>query len=37
VTVLAAVLIGALVAAQMVPFPFLFEALRPSGSVWSPR
>lgn len=27
-------LIGAVAAAHMVPFPFLFEAFRPSGSVW---
>lgn len=31
---LAAVLIGAVAAAHMVPSPFLFEAFRPSGSVW---
>jgi peptidoglycan/xylan/chitin deacetylase (PgdA/CDA1 family) len=32
--IVAAVLIGAAVAAHMLPFPFLIEALRPSGSVW---
>src|SRR5687768_17438547 len=32
--VLAAILIGAAAAAHMVPFPFLLEAFRPSGSVW---
>ncbi len=32
--VLAAVVIGAIAAAHMVPFPFLFEAFRPSGSLW---
>ncbi len=31
---LAGLLIGAVAAAHMVPFPFLFEAFRPSGSVW---
>ena len=30
----AALLIGAAVAAHMVPFPFLLEAFRPSGSLW---
>jgi peptidoglycan/xylan/chitin deacetylase (PgdA/CDA1 family) len=30
----AALLIGAVVAAHMVPFPFLLEAFRPSGSLW---
>jgi peptidoglycan/xylan/chitin deacetylase (PgdA/CDA1 family) len=34
VIVLAAVLIGAVAAAHMVPAPFLFEAFRPAGSVW---
>lgn len=29
-----AVVVGALAAAHTVPFPFLFEAFRPSGSVW---
>ena len=29
-----AALIGAVVAAHMVPFPFLFEAFRPSRSLW---
>lgn len=28
------VIIGAIAAAHMVPFPFLLEAFRPSGSVW---
>jgi peptidoglycan-N-acetylglucosamine deacetylase len=32
--ILAAVLLGAAAAAHMVPFPFLFEAFRPSGSLW---
>ena len=32
--VLAALLIGAVVASHMVPFPFLLEAFRPSGSLW---
>lgn len=32
--IVAAVLIGAIVAAHMVPFPFLMEAFRPSGSLW---
>src|SRR5918999_719981 len=32
--VLAVVVIGALAAAHMVPFPFLFEAFRPAGSLW---
>jgi peptidoglycan-N-acetylglucosamine deacetylase len=32
--VVAALLIGAVVAAHMVPFPFLLEAFRPKGSVW---
>ena len=31
---IAALVVGALVAAHTVPFPFLFEAFRPSGSVW---
>lgn len=31
---LVAVLVGAVAAAHMIPFPFLFEAFRPSGSVW---
>lgn len=30
----AALLIGAVVAAHVVPFPFLLEAFRPSGSLW---
>ena len=29
-----ALLVGVVVAAHMVPFPFLFEAFRPSGSIW---
>lgn len=32
--VLAAVVIGAITAAHMVPFPFLFEAFNPAGSLW---
>jgi peptidoglycan/xylan/chitin deacetylase (PgdA/CDA1 family) len=32
--VLAAIVIGAVTAAHMVPFPFVFEAFRPSGSLW---
>jgi peptidoglycan/xylan/chitin deacetylase (PgdA/CDA1 family) len=32
--ILVGVLIGALAAAHMVPFPFLFEAFRPSRSLW---
>jgi peptidoglycan/xylan/chitin deacetylase (PgdA/CDA1 family) len=32
--VLLAIVIGAVAAAHMVPFPFLFEAFRPSGSLW---
>lgn len=32
--IVVAVLIGAIAAAHMVPFPFLMEAFRPSGSVW---
>jgi peptidoglycan/xylan/chitin deacetylase (PgdA/CDA1 family) len=31
---LAIVIVAAFVSAHMVPFPFLFEAFRPSGSVW---
>jgi peptidoglycan/xylan/chitin deacetylase (PgdA/CDA1 family) len=31
---LAALIVGALAAAHTVPFPFLFEAFRPSGSLW---
>ena len=31
---LVAILIGAVAAAHMVPFPFLLEAFRPSGSLW---
>jgi peptidoglycan-N-acetylglucosamine deacetylase len=31
---LAGLIIGAVAAAHMVPFPFLFEAFRPSGSLW---
>jgi peptidoglycan/xylan/chitin deacetylase (PgdA/CDA1 family) len=34
VIVLAVVLIGAVAAAHMVPSPFLFEAFRPSASLW---
>jgi peptidoglycan/xylan/chitin deacetylase (PgdA/CDA1 family) len=34
VLILAAVLIGAIAAAHIVPFPFLLEAFRPAGSVW---
>ena len=29
-----ALLVGAIAAAHMVPFPFVFEAFRPSGSLW---
>ena len=32
--IVAALLIGAAAASHMVPFPFLLEAFRPSGSVW---
>lgn len=32
--IVAAILIGAAVASHMAPFPFLIEALRPSGSLW---
>jgi peptidoglycan/xylan/chitin deacetylase (PgdA/CDA1 family) len=32
--IVVAVLIGAVAAAHAVPFPFLMEAFRPSGSVW---
>lgn len=32
--IFALVVIGAAAAAHMVPFPFVFEAFRPSGSVW---
>ncbi len=32
--IVAAVLLGAVIASHMVPFPFLMEAFRPSGSVW---
>jgi peptidoglycan/xylan/chitin deacetylase (PgdA/CDA1 family) len=32
--ILFAVVVGALAAAHMVPFPFLFEAFRPSDSLW---
>jgi peptidoglycan/xylan/chitin deacetylase (PgdA/CDA1 family) len=32
--IVAAVLLGAVLAAHTVPFPFLLEAFRPSGSVW---
>jgi peptidoglycan/xylan/chitin deacetylase (PgdA/CDA1 family) len=34
VVLLAAIVIGAVAAAHMVPFPFIFEAFRPSGSLW---
>ena len=32
--IVAVVVLGAAVAAHMVPFPFLLEAFRPAGSVW---
>lgn len=32
--IVAAVLLGAVLAAHMAPFPFLLEAFRPKGSVW---
>ena len=32
--IVAAVLLGAVLAAHMVPFPFLLEAFRPKGSLW---
>ena len=32
--IVAAVLVGAVLAAHMVPFPFLMEAFRPKGSLW---
>jgi peptidoglycan/xylan/chitin deacetylase (PgdA/CDA1 family) len=32
--IVAALLIGAIAAAHMLPFPFLLEAFRPAGSVW---
>ena len=31
---LAAIVIGAVAAAHMVPFPFIFEGFRPAGSLW---
>lgn len=35
--IIAAVLLGAVIASHMLPFPFLLEAFRPSGSLWRVR